>query len=82
MSELIARERVGVVIVDIDEPRLAAVVANAGALVPSVAVVLVAEASGQALLGRPAFAKWGPFEGLMQAIEHADELRVEEVAQP
>jgi hypothetical protein len=81
-SELIARERAGVVIVDVDEPRLAAVVATAGALVPPVAVVLVAEAAGQELLDRPAFAKWGPFEGLMRAIERADEHRVEGVAQP
>jgi uncharacterized membrane protein (UPF0127 family)/CheY-like chemotaxis protein len=81
-SELIAREQAGVVIVDVDEPRLGAIVATAEALVPPVAVVLVAETFGQELLDRPAFAKWGPFEGLMQAIERADELRLEGVAQP
>ena len=80
-SELIAREQAGVVIVDVDGPRLAEVVATAEGLVPPVAVVLVTETSGQELLGRPAFAKWGPFEGLMQAIERADELRLEGVAQ-
>jgi uncharacterized protein len=81
-SELIAREQAGVVIVDVEEPRLAAVVATAEALVPPVALVLVAEAPGHELQGRRAFAKWGPFDGLMQAIERADEALVEEVAQP
>lgn len=81
-SELIAREQAGVVIVDVEAPRLAEVVATAEALVPPVAVVLVTETSGQELLGKPAFAKWGPFEGLMQAVERADDLRLEGVAQP
>jgi uncharacterized protein len=81
-SELIAREQAGVVIVDVEEPRLAAVVATVEALVPPVAVVLVAETPGQELQGRRTFAKWGPFDGLMQAIERADEALVEEVAQP
>jgi hypothetical protein len=71
-----------VVIVDAEEPRVAAVVATAEALVPPVAVVLVAETPGQELQGRRTFAKWGPFDGLMQAIERADEALVEEVAQP
>jgi uncharacterized protein len=79
-SELIVREQAGVAIIDVEEPRLSATVAAVEALVPPVAVVLVAETARE-LLGRPAFAKWGPFEGLMQAIEHADEARVAGVVQ-
>jgi uncharacterized protein len=82
VNELIAREQPGVVVIDVDEPRLAATVATVESLFPAVAVVLVAETAGEEILGRPAFAKWGPFDGLMQEIEHADERRGAGVVQP
>lgn len=81
-NELIAREHAGVAILEADEPRFAATVATVEAIVPPVGVVLVAEIARDELGGRPVFAKWGPFEQLMQAIERADELRGERVAQP
>jgi hypothetical protein len=80
--ELIVRESTGVVLIDVDEPRLAETVAALKSLVPSGAIVLVAEDAGVEFLGRPVFAKWGPFEGMMQEIERADKLRGVEVAQP
>lgn len=79
VGELISREQAGVVVIDVDERRLAETIATVEALVPPVAAVLVAEVSGGEILGRPAFAKWGPFEGLMQEIEHAEERRGEGV---
>jgi uncharacterized membrane protein (UPF0127 family) len=82
VGELISRERVGVVVIDVDEPRLAETVAAVEALVPAVAVVLVAETAGDEISGRQAFAKWGPFEGIMHEIEHADERRGAGVVQP
>jgi uncharacterized protein len=75
VGELISREQASVVVIDVDERRLAETIAIVEALVPPVAAVLVAEAAGEEIVGRRAFGKWGPFEGLMQEIEHAEERR-------
>jgi uncharacterized membrane protein (UPF0127 family) len=82
VNELIAREQPGVAVIDVDEPRLAETVAAVEVLFPAVAIVLVAEPAREEILGRPAFAKWGPFDGLMQEIEHADERRSAGLVQP
>jgi uncharacterized membrane protein (UPF0127 family) len=82
VGELITREQVGVVVIDINVPRLAETVAVVGGLVPPVAAVLVADTADDEILGMPTFAKWGPFGGLMQEIERADERRCAGVVQP
>jgi uncharacterized membrane protein (UPF0127 family)/CheY-like chemotaxis protein len=82
VGELISREQVGVVLIDIDEPRLAETLGAVEGLAPAVAVVPVAETAGDEILGRQALAKWGPFEGMMQEIEQAAGHRGAGVVQP
>jgi uncharacterized membrane protein (UPF0127 family) len=74
-KDLITREGAGVVIVDADAPRADAAVAAVDALVPPLGLLLVAEDADDDRVGQATFAKWGPFDDLARAIEHADELR-------
>jgi uncharacterized protein len=75
VGELISREQVSVVVIDVDGPRLAETIATVEALIPPPAAVLVAEVAGGEILGRPTCAKWGPFAGFMHEIERAEERR-------
>jgi uncharacterized membrane protein (UPF0127 family) len=81
-KELIAREQVSVAILDSEDARLAATVSLVEGLLPPVGVVLVAESGRAQEVGAPTFAKFGPFDELMQAIERADEFRTERMLQP
>ncbi len=81
-KELIAREQVSVAILDSEDARLAATVSLVQELLPPVGVVLVAENGCAQEVGAPTFAKFGPFDELMQAIERADESRTERMLQP
>jgi uncharacterized protein len=74
-KDLIVREGAGVVIVDADAPRADAAVAAVDALVPPLGLLVVAEDPADDRVGQAMFAKWGPFDDLARAIEHADELR-------
>jgi uncharacterized membrane protein (UPF0127 family)/CheY-like chemotaxis protein len=81
-KELIAREQVSVAILDAEDARLAATVSVVEGLLPPVGVVLVAESGREQEAGTATFAKFGPFDELMQAIERADEFRAERMLQP
>jgi uncharacterized membrane protein (UPF0127 family) len=82
VGEMIARENTDVVVIDIGELQTAATIATVGTLARPVGVVLVADETSLNLSSAPAMAKWGPFGGLMEAIERADANRGARVAQP
>jgi hypothetical protein len=77
LTELVLRERTDVVIVDAEEDLACARAITAlDALEDPVGVVIVSDHE-ERVNGREAIAKWGPFERLIAAIEHADEHRDE-----
>lgn len=71
LAEVVARERVSVVVLDAGAvPALASFEAvRLEALHPGVGVVLVADDVEQTLPAPPVIAKWGAFDGLYEAIE-------------
>jgi hypothetical protein len=74
-ADLIARERIDVVVVDGAEQSRALADELAGA-VPPVAVVSVGEAEDVGLPEGPMLARWTPFEDLFDALVRADRARV------
>jgi uncharacterized protein len=78
LTELIARERADIVVIDISQlanAAAAAAVATVEALSRPVGVLLVADEERPGPADEPVSAKWGPFGDLMAAIERADEQR-------
>jgi uncharacterized membrane protein (UPF0127 family)/CheY-like chemotaxis protein len=73
VTELVARDGVDVVMIDVDESA-AATAATVDTLTRPVGVVLVAE-DGKSVGGQRTLAKWGSFGDLASAIELADERR-------
>jgi uncharacterized protein len=71
LSDLAARDRIDVVVIDAgDQPRLAALeAARLEALHPSVGFVLVSDGAAHDLPAAPVVPKWGSFEALYDAIE-------------
>jgi uncharacterized membrane protein (UPF0127 family) len=77
VAELIARERSDVIVADTSGWLADGSVSSAlKALSADVGVVLVAEDPHARAFGSEVTAKWGPFEGLVDAIEQAAERRV------
>jgi hypothetical protein len=74
-ADLVARERIDVVLVDGPEQSHALAGELAGA-VPPVGIVAVGEAQDVGLAGGPTLARWAPFEELFDALVHADRGRV------
>jgi hypothetical protein len=74
-AELVARERIDVVVVDGAEQLRALVDELAGA-VPPVGVVSVGEPEDVGLPEGPMLARWTPFEDLFDALVRADRARV------
>jgi uncharacterized membrane protein (UPF0127 family) len=75
VAELVVRESPDVAVIDATEPTVAATVAMVETLAQPVGVVLVGDASDSNAHDRATLAKWGPFDGLLAAIEEADERR-------
>ena len=73
-GEVIAREAVGVVVMDVTGPGAEAVAEMHATLAGQVGVVLVADEDA-AGANADVLAKWGPFGDLVAAIERADERR-------
>ncbi len=73
VKELVARNRVDVVLVDAGRVLTAAaqIVATVEALAPQVGVVLVADDANGGLRHLPVLAKWGPFDHIFAAVEQA-----------
>jgi uncharacterized membrane protein (UPF0127 family) len=80
VAELIARDGVDVVMIDVDESA-ASTTATVETLTRPVGVVLVAE-EGTRVGGQATLAKWGSFGELVTAIELADQRRGGWVSQP
>ncbi|HUA73349.1 MAG TPA: hypothetical protein VL988_01165 [Solirubrobacteraceae bacterium] len=76
-AELVARERIDVVVVDGADRRsaLAEELSITAGAAPPVAIVLVGEDEQPAPDGEPALAKWASFEELYTAVERADRAR-------
>ncbi|HTZ85045.1 MAG TPA: hypothetical protein VMB05_00115 [Solirubrobacteraceae bacterium] len=76
-AELVARERIDVVVVDgtARHRALLAELAVIADLVPPVGVVCVEEGTGKGSRPDSALEKWGPFEDLFAAIVRADRER-------
>jgi uncharacterized protein len=74
-KDLIARESAGVVIIDADAPRADVAIAAVEGLVPPIGLLLVADDAADDRVGEATFAKWGPFDELARAVEHADQFR-------
>jgi hypothetical protein len=80
--DLVARERIDVVVVDGAEQLRALADELAGA-VPPVGVVSVGEAEDVGLPEGPMLARWAPFEDLFDAVVRADRARVRgQMAEP
>ncbi len=77
-AELIARERVDVVVVDGPDRARALIdeLAVTADLVPPVGVVCAGDAGELGPAGEPVLEKWAPFEDLFAAIVRADRARV------
>jgi CheY-like chemotaxis protein len=71
LTELVARDAADVVVIDASELPAATMVAKVKALAQTVGIVLVSNGAGTPRSDPPVFAKWGPFEDLAAAIEHA-----------
>lgn len=82
IAELIARENIDVVVIDIGELPPAATLATVDALARPVGVVLVGDETSPELSGAAAMTKWGPFGELVEAIERADQHRGIRAVQP
>jgi DNA-binding NtrC family response regulator len=76
-AELVARERIDVVVVDGDERRLALAdeLAVSADVVPPVGIVPVGGVDQTALADEQALEKWTPFEDLFAAVLRADRAR-------
>src|SRR5690242_6645597 len=76
-AELVARERIDVVVVDGHGRRaaLAEELAVIAGVVPPVGIVLVGDAGERAPTGEQALAKWARFDELFAAIVRADRAR-------
>jgi hypothetical protein len=74
-ADLVARERIDVVLVDGPEQSRALDEELAGA-VPPVGLVAVGEAQDVGVPGGPTLARWAPFEELFDALVRADRQRV------
>jgi hypothetical protein len=74
-ADLVARERIDVVLVDGPEQSRALAEELAGA-VPPVGIVAVGEAQDGGLAGGPTLARWAPFEELFEALVRADRRRL------
>jgi uncharacterized membrane protein (UPF0127 family)/CheY-like chemotaxis protein len=75
VHELVVRESPDVAVIDASEPAVAATVAMVDTLAQPVGLVLVGELADTRPDGPSILAKWGPFEGLLAAIEQADARR-------
>jgi hypothetical protein len=78
VAELAQREHAEVVVVDagISLTEAARGAAQIEAVDPGVGVVVVGEESDESLLSMPVLPKWGSFDGLYDAIQHARTARV------
>ncbi|MEA2334752.1 MAG: uncharacterized protein QOG40_1242 [Solirubrobacteraceae bacterium] len=76
LGELIARERSDVVVFDTNgSPRDAQLASALDTIARPIGVVFVADDATPGIPHAATIAKWGPFDELMAAIEHADEHR-------
>jgi uncharacterized protein len=74
VNELVVREAIGVVVIDVEGAGAAATLASVEAIPRPTGVVLVADEDKPGMEAT-VLAKWGPFADLMTAIELADERR-------
>jgi uncharacterized protein len=73
LTELILREGPDVVMIDTTEPAAAAAVTTVKELGRPPGMVIVSDEDDSRQCEAPTFAKWGPFDDLLAAIERADE---------
>lgn len=82
VAELVGREDIDVVAIDIGELPVAATLATVDGLDRPVGVVLVGDESSPCLSDAAVMTKWGPFGELVEAIERADQHRGIRAVQP